>query len=285
MFLFAARESVQESLGFSPFKLVFGRTVRGPLKLLKEVWLAEDSSINLLDQVADLCYRLVRARHFAQKNLTASQQKMKIWYDKRAKSRNFKVGEKVLVLLPIPHQLLQARYFGPYTVIWKVNDVDYIVETPDRRKPQRLCHINMLKKYWGRESKSASNVATACVVQTVYQDDQETTYNTVVSDCALLCNSDDNLDKKLCRLTSPERKEMVKAITEFSDIFPDVPGRTTCAVHNVDVGDAAPIKQNPYRVNPKKLEFMRKEVDNDFVEAWDHRTKSEQLELPVSVVS
>ena len=32
LLLFAARESVQESLGFSPFKLVFGHTVRGPLK-------------------------------------------------------------------------------------------------------------------------------------------------------------------------------------------------------------------------------------------------------------
>ena len=37
--LFASREAVQESLGFSPFKLLFGRTVRGPLKVLKEVWL------------------------------------------------------------------------------------------------------------------------------------------------------------------------------------------------------------------------------------------------------
>ena len=36
LLLFAVRESVQESLGFSPFELVFGHTVRGPLKLLKE---------------------------------------------------------------------------------------------------------------------------------------------------------------------------------------------------------------------------------------------------------
>jgi hypothetical protein len=36
LLLFAVRESVQESLGFSPFELVFGHSVRGPLKLLKE---------------------------------------------------------------------------------------------------------------------------------------------------------------------------------------------------------------------------------------------------------
>jgi hypothetical protein len=34
--LFAAREAVQESLDFSPFELVFGHTVRGLSKLLKE---------------------------------------------------------------------------------------------------------------------------------------------------------------------------------------------------------------------------------------------------------
>ena len=36
LLLFAVRESEQESLGFSPFELVFGHTVHEPLKLLKE---------------------------------------------------------------------------------------------------------------------------------------------------------------------------------------------------------------------------------------------------------
>ena len=33
--LFAIRESIQESLGFSPFELVFGHAVREPLLLVK----------------------------------------------------------------------------------------------------------------------------------------------------------------------------------------------------------------------------------------------------------
>ena len=46
------RELVQESLGFSPFELVFGHTVRGPLKLVKEKLLSGSSeSINLLQYV------------------------------------------------------------------------------------------------------------------------------------------------------------------------------------------------------------------------------------------
>jgi len=36
--LFAYREVPQESLGFSPFELLYGRTVRGPMSILKELW-------------------------------------------------------------------------------------------------------------------------------------------------------------------------------------------------------------------------------------------------------
>jgi len=99
LLLFAARESVQESLGFSPFELVFGCTV-SPLKLLKEVWLAEDSQP--FGPGSRPRYRLVRAQHFAEKNLTVSQQKMKCWYDRRVKTRSFRVGEKVLICFLSP---------------------------------------------------------------------------------------------------------------------------------------------------------------------------------------
>ena len=45
--------SVQESLGFSPFELVFGHALGGPLLLLKEKWLDEDpEKISVLKYVA-----------------------------------------------------------------------------------------------------------------------------------------------------------------------------------------------------------------------------------------
>ena len=39
--MFASRSLVQESLGFSPFELVFGHNVRGPMTVLSEQWLSE----------------------------------------------------------------------------------------------------------------------------------------------------------------------------------------------------------------------------------------------------
>ena len=70
-----------------------------------------------------------------------------------------------------------------------------------------------------------------------------------------------DLTNKLSHLSTSEGEEIAAPITEFSDLFSDVPGKTNCVHHHVDVGDAVPIKQNPYRVNPHKLEFLKKELD------------------------
>lgn len=57
--LFAVCEIPQESLRFSPAELVFGHSVRGPLKGLKEQMLGLDDSLsskgNVLDYV--VCFR------------------------------------------------------------------------------------------------------------------------------------------------------------------------------------------------------------------------------------
>ena len=116
LLLFAAREAVQETLGFSPFELVFGRTVRGPLKLLKEKWLNDETDTNLLDYVSKFKYKVNRASEIARENLKEAQTKMKKWYDKDTKSREFSPGDKVLVLFPKPGHTLQARYHGPYVI-------------------------------------------------------------------------------------------------------------------------------------------------------------------------
>ena len=69
LLLLAARESIQESLGLSPFELVFGHLPRGPLKILKESWLNEDSQRSVLVQMSEVRDRLKKANEYAQKNL------------------------------------------------------------------------------------------------------------------------------------------------------------------------------------------------------------------------
>ena len=120
----------------------------GPLLLLKEKWLDEDpEKISVLKYVATFKDRLFRAGQIAKRNLQESQSKMKVWYDRKAKSRCFEPGDRVLVLFPVVGNPLQAKYSGPYKVVKKISDTNYLVKTPDRRKGTQVCHINMLKAY------------------------------------------------------------------------------------------------------------------------------------------
>ena len=272
--LFAAREAVQESLGFSPFELVFGHNVRGPLKALQETLLDDLQETNLLNFVSTFRYRLHRSCEFAKQNLKSSQVKMKTWYDKKAKRREFSEGDLVLVLLPIPGDSLKAQYYGPCVIDKKIDNLNYIVKTPDRRKKTRLCHVNMLKEYHVAEEYDKNTPTTESDSVKQHKDTQHVAVVSVSTDGDVekdnqkfqnfrLQNSDvlDNLECKLDHLLPEEQEELSSLLLEYSHLFSDTPGRTELVFHDVDVGDATPIKQHPYRVSPMKKEVIRKEID------------------------
>ena len=145
--LFAARDSKQESLGFTPFELVYGHTPRGPLKLVKEKWIEGNIEENLLGYVARIKSKLLQATSLAKQHLSVAQSRAKAHFDKSAKTREFKVGDQVLLYLPIPKSPLKAKYYGPYKIKRRVSDVCYVISTPDRRRKDRVCHINLVKPY------------------------------------------------------------------------------------------------------------------------------------------
>jgi len=59
-----------------------------------------------------------------------------------------------------------------------------------------------------------------------------------------------HLDEKLQHLPVGEWVAIAELVREFNDVFPDVPCKTLLACHDVDVGNACPIEQHPYRLNP-----------------------------------
>ena len=265
LLLFAVREVVQESLGFSPAELVFGHTVRGPLQVLKEKWLFDVSTpCNLLDYVCKFRYRLTKACELASANLQASQKRMKVWYDQKARSRSF-VPDTVLVLLPLPGSL-HARYSCPYTVVRKVSELDYVIATPDRRKQTRLCHVNMLKEYCSRgrareqTRDGKPKVPVLPFVLAGAGEVQEELGSRVPERRLNNSESMANLDSQLSHLSIPERTELIALLASHQSLFPDVPSQTTWVVHDIDVGDASPVKQHPYRTSPAKRALLQQEI-------------------------
>ena len=96
--LFAYREVPQESTGFSPFELLYGRAVRGPMAILKQLWtkeVEEPEVKNSYQYVFELREKLEDTLKLAHCELEKAQQKGKHYYDRKSKVRKFQPGEKV----------------------------------------------------------------------------------------------------------------------------------------------------------------------------------------------
>ena len=115
--LFAYREVPQKSTGFSPFELLYGRAVRGPMSVLKELWtqdIAQPEVKNSYQYVFELREKLEDTLEIAHSELRKARQRGKYYYDRKAKERKFQTGDKVLVLLPTDRSKLLMQWKGPY---------------------------------------------------------------------------------------------------------------------------------------------------------------------------
>lgn len=155
--MLAAREVTQESTGFSPNELVLGHTIRGPLAVLRDGWVPTEPPKKLTEYVDGFKRRLFEAVKVAKVNLEQAQSKMKRLYDRRTEHRSFCVGDQVLALLPVVSSPFKAKFAGPYVILRRESDENYIISTPERRTKTRLCHVNLLKSYYVREEQASSH--------------------------------------------------------------------------------------------------------------------------------
>ena len=61
-----------------------------------------------------------------------------------SRDRSFVHDDQVLVLLPTSASKLSAQWQGPYQVIEHIGRFNYRVLMEDRKKKQRVFHVNML---------------------------------------------------------------------------------------------------------------------------------------------
>ena len=69
----------------------------------------------------------------SQLNLTKVQMDQKYWYDKNARHREFQPGDQVLFPLPSSTSKLLAQWQGPYEVVIRSGEVDYLIATEGER--------------------------------------------------------------------------------------------------------------------------------------------------------
>lgn len=253
--LFAYREVPNESTGFSPFELLFGRHVRGPLDILRETWETDPkSSESIVSYVMKMRERLSETMEIAQTNLAKAQKRQKKWYDQSARVREFNEGEEVLVLLPTSTNKLRAEWQGPYKVKRKVGTVNYEVEMVGKRKRTKVYHVNMLRKW--HTPQATSYFEDKEETDTEYSTDEGETIP--VPPCF---NEDESEVFISSNLQKTQREQMERLLEEYKDIIQDKPGRTDQAEHRIETGDAVPIRQAPYRIPYAQREKMKEEIE------------------------
>ncbi len=247
------------------------------MKVLKDKILENDvdAKTSVLDYVTKFRERLNKACSLAKESLVNAQQGMKRNFDRKAVTRSFMPGDSVLVFLPVPGSSLSVSFFGPYEVKEKINETNYVIGTPDRKRKTRICHVNMLKLYHARVSSETNTKAVKSPVLSVaavtemrpvtdsISEDDGVIFRNVPQANVRLMNSEilKDLSSYFKNLNEHQKNDLIQLISEFKCLFKDVPTLINVLPHDIDVKDARPIKQHAYRVNPVKRSVMRQEVD------------------------
>ena len=140
--VFAYNTSRQDTTKMSPFMLVYGR----------EPILPTDASLKLPvgnTDIIELRERALNVRSQAVENIRGKQIKDKTRYDTKHRRVEYLPGDKVKVFTPIKKigksEKLLLRYFGPYEIIEKKGEVDYLVKMGSRRDSREdIIHVSRI---------------------------------------------------------------------------------------------------------------------------------------------
>ena len=290
--LFAYREVPQESTGFSPFELLYGRAVRGPMAILKQLWtkeVDEPEVKNSYQYVFELREKLEDTLKLAHSELEKAQQKGKHYDDRKSKVRKFQSGEKVLILLPTDHNKLLMQWKGPFEVSSVVGLNDYKVKVKGKEK---VYHANLLKKYFEREETTpegavAGGVDASCVddaVDCAAKADEAEGENVDFLELGGYAAKESIEDVKTGpNLTDDQRNEFMDLAKQFTNLFTEAPGATDLVQHHINLISDEPVRSRPYPVPYSIRESLRRDIA-DMTKMGVIRESSSPYASPVVVV-
>ncbi|KAJ1167473.1 hypothetical protein NDU88_007864 [Pleurodeles waltl] len=252
--LFAYREVPQKGVGFSPFELLFGHPVRGPLCLVRESWEKplKEAKENVLDYVLGLRSRMAEYMKKASRNLEASQELMKLWHDQKATMPEYHPGQLVWVLEPMAPRALQAKWTGPYPILEKKGEVTYLVDLGTPRNPHRILHVNRMKPHQDR----------ADMTMLMVTDEGKEEEGEPLPDLLSSKEKDGSVEGVVLspKLTDQQQQDCKQVLGQFASLFSLTPGLTNWCVHDVDTGDSLPVKNKLYRLSDQVKANIKAEV-------------------------
>ncbi|XP_076472305.1 uncharacterized protein LOC143301798 [Babylonia areolata] len=256
--LFAYREVPQESTGYSPFELLYGRTVRGPMQILRELWLHPEKSeiqtaaeyvVNLRNKIADSCA-------IAQQNLSRASSKYKKFFDVKAKPRDLAEGSKVLLLRPSKQNKLELEWQGPYTILRRVGVADYCVQVGNKEK---LYHANLLKRFVERTPEASVALAVIDDIEECWEGTR-----TVSQDIPLLpLESSEGPGDVVVDPDNPALKAAILDMAkDFKDVLTDLPSCTHLETCTIELVSDTPVRTRQYPLPYSQRETIQEEVQS-----------------------
>ena len=260
--LFAYREVPSASMGgFSPFELMCGRPLRGPMAILREIWAngeIDEGVYDTYEYVLDLRNRLEQTCQLASEALAEAQECQKAYFDKRAKPRDLKEEDEVLLLLPTDNNKLLMKWKGPFLIKKRVGKYNYAVEIGNNVK---VFHINMLKQYHRRNKTEE----TATIATVVYESDEEGNAEQPVEIVQMEripkveTWKDANINPEL----SVSQKNDLKALMgKYQDVFSSIPGTTNLIEHRIELTESKPVRSTPYPIPFAMHDKVKDEIDD-----------------------
>lgn len=249
--LFALRQMPHRDSGMSPFDLVYGFNVRGPLDLVYAGWLDEAcGGVTVSKWVETLQTRLSELT-----DLSVARRKRNKDQDREVRNRNrvdrcLKLGESVLMKVPGRSGVFQCSWEGPFQVKEVLSKVNYRVVGPNLPERGRVVHINNLKSYVERR---VLRVAVAM---------------------------ESNLDKEACERPNtlgPEvcegfdQNQLSALLQEFKTTFSDSPGcceksECTIAITEGSTPVNLPVRRIPFQLREGVEQAIQKMVADDIIE-------------------
>ncbi|XP_078232769.1 uncharacterized protein LOC144583210 [Pogona vitticeps] len=226
--------------------------VKGPLDLIKQDWeqITQDDPQDVVTYIDTLMNDLRRDLELAAENLQAQKVRQKIWYDHKARERHFDPGEEVLWLRPCRENKLQLKWAGPYRVISKMSDLNYLIEQ-EENQARRVVHVNALKPYYRGEQRVLFAIKAAESEEAelpFWEGRGEVKYNPE--------------EVKISpALTQDQQQELKMLLSKYQQVFSNKPGIVKGVMHRIHTGDAPPQAVSPYRVTGPYRDKVRKELD------------------------
>ncbi|KAG5261141.1 hypothetical protein AALO_G00300500 [Alosa alosa] len=128
------------------------RGPRGLLDIAKEAWEEQPCRQRTLIEHVGAMRENEGCLSHDREQMETAQRQQQASYNRSAQPREFKPGDRVLVLVPTVECKFLATWQGPYEVIERVGEVNYKVRQLDKRKPEQIYHVNLLKKWHAREA-------------------------------------------------------------------------------------------------------------------------------------